>query len=122
MQNYWDDARSLPRGSDGAPSFHLFLASKAQVERWHAVGYDICASIDRERAFLDRGMALTEQGDHLGADAAVTAYMRDEEAIAIASGIDATDPDFWRISRSFKHIGWDLDVVILPEPLATPDI
>ena len=113
MENFWDDARSLPRGSDGTLTFHLFLASKVQTARWHAAGYDNCASVDRESAFLDRGMALTEQGDHLGADAAVTAYMRDEEAIAIASCIDAADPDFWRIAQSFKHIGWDLDVVIL---------
>lgn len=96
----WNDKLDAPVGTDGRAALVGFLGSRAQAERWQAMGFDIGKAVDRYQAFT----ASWEAAKSIQrADKIVAEYYQTEAAHAADAGITDADPDFWRFAAAPKH-------------------
>ena len=96
----WDETTDLPLGRDGLAETAGFVGSRAQAERWQALGYQIADAVDRYRAFLRKWENYKSEKR---ADDYCLAWFEAEAKRAVYFGIPEDDPDLWRILAAAKY-------------------
>ncbi len=96
----WDETTDLPLGRDGLAEGAGFIGSRAQAERWQALGYQIADAVDRYRAFLLKWESYKSEKR---ADDYCLTWFAAEAKRAVDFGIPEDDPDLWRIRAAAKY-------------------
>jgi hypothetical protein len=104
MTKTWDHQGRRVVDEDGRHTYVPFLASTEQVRRWIAVGYDLAGVVTRTEAFAAAFRATASFDE---AQALLEQHLKREAAVALAEGVAADDPDFWRIARAARAYEFD---------------
>lgn len=99
----WDDKSEATVAQDGEVVFAGHIASRAQADRWHALGYDIPAAAGRYRDMI-AAWDMTASED--AADQLMREFYASEAYLAVQSGVAMADPDYWRFASAPKHHEW----------------